>query len=356
MPSACKNGDVHSERIIQNLLTFGGAFAVLLILRYLFLRWLRRKATSAETVPHSVGHRLRIPTFLWCLAGSLDVAIRYAELSERQKLLAHDWIVLFMIASLTLGGSALLLGIIEVYGRRKRLPFVVAGLSRTLIRVLVFVIGTLSMLRYLGIPVTPMLATLGVGGLAVALALQDTLANFFAGVHILVESPIAVGNLIKLTDDQEGVVTDIGWRTTRLVTGNNNMIVIPNKKITSEILTNFDLPDPRVVVELQIFVDRDTDPDLVRTLALKAVRESEGPLSEPAPVALMEPGITSTHLQMKLSFSVQSRRLAGPVKSIVNYRLNMELRANGVKFPGAAIEYPGIRIMEAPRQAGTQEP
>ena len=335
MPLACKNEDVHSERLIQNLLIFGGAFAVLMILRKLTLGWFRRKSTSVETVPHLAGLTLRIPTLLWCLAGALDAAVRYAELTDRQEHEAHVWIVLFMIASLTLVASALLLGVIEVYGRRKHMPFAVAGLSRTLIQVLVFSLGLLSILRYLGIPVTPMLATLGVGGLAVALALQDTLANFFAGVHILVEAPIAVGNHIKLLDDQEGIVTDIGWRTTRLITGANNTIVIPNKKITSEILTNFDLPDPRVVVELIIAADQDTDPELVRSLALKAVRESEGPLSDPSPNVLLDPGVTPTHLQMKLLFSAPSRRQAGLAKSNVNFRLNAELRANGVKVPRA---------------------
>jgi small-conductance mechanosensitive channel len=323
------------EPFVQKLLVFGGTFAVLMVLRQLTLVWLRRQAAGPETVPHLVAGRLRIPTLMWCLAGALDAAIRYAQLTDNQEHEAHVWIVLFMIASLTLVSSALLLGVIEVYSRRRHVPFVVAGLSRTLIRVLVFSIGVLSMLRFLGIPVTPMLATLGVGGLAVALALQDTLANFFAGVHILVENPIAVGNHIQLTDDQQGIVTDIGWRTTRLITGTNNTIVIPNKKITSEILTNFDLPDLRVVAELTIVADQDTDPELVRNLALKAVAETEGPLSDPGPILLMEPGVTPTHLQMKLLFSVPSRRQAGLIKSNVNYRLNAELRANGVKFPRA---------------------
>ena len=326
---------MHTDRLLQNLLLFGGALAVLLILRNLALAWLRRKATSLDTVPHLISSRLRIPTFLWCLAGALDAAVRYLDLTDRQERQAHVWIVLFMIASFTLVASALLLGIIEVYGSRKKVPFAVAGLSRTIIQIIVFSVGALSMLRYMGISVTPMLATLGVGGLAVALALQDTMANFFAGVHILVEGPISVGNYIKLAEEQEGVVTDIGWRTTRLVTHANNTIVIPNKKITSEILTNFDMPDLRVVVELLIVVDRDMDPEVVRTLALKAVAEAEGPLTEPSPLVLMEPGVTPTHLQMKLVFSAKSRRQMPVAKSNVNFRLNAELRANGVKFPRA---------------------
>ncbi len=334
MAAPWENEVVHSQELIRNLFLFAGVFGVLLVVRNLLLRYLRRQATSFETVPHVAFDRLRIPTFLWCLAGALDAAVRLLDLTPHQEQLAHLWIVLFLIASFTMVGSALLLGIIEVYGSRKKVPFAVAGLSRTIIQILVFSLGALSILHYLGIPVTPMLATLGVGGLAVALALQDTLANFFAGVHILIEGPISVGNQIKV-EEWEGVVTDIGWRTTRLLNGSNSMIVIPNKKIVSETLTNFDMPELRVTTELAIYVDRDTDPQLVRTLALKATQDADGPLKDFAIVVLMDPGVTQTHLQMKLIFSVKSHNDAGLAKSNVNYLLNAALRANGVKFPRA---------------------
>jgi small-conductance mechanosensitive channel len=323
---------VNSEQLLQNGLLFFGAFGVLLVIRHFVLRSLRMHATSSLTIPHVAYDRLRIPTFLWCLAGALDAAVRYLDLTARQEQLAHLWIVLFLIVSFTMVGSALLLGVIEVYGSRKKVPFAVAGLSRTIIQVLVFSLGLLSILRYLGIPVTPMLATLGVGGLAVALALQDTLVNFFAGVHILIEGPISVGNKIKI-DELEGMVIDIGWRTTRLLNGSNSIIVIPNKKMVSDTLTNYDMPDPRVIAELLIFADRDTDPQLIQTLALKAVQDAEGPMQDFGVTVLMDPGVTQTHLQMKVIFSVKSHNDLGVAKSNVNFLLNAALRANGVKFP-----------------------
>ena len=113
------------------------------------------------------------------------------------------------------------------------MPLAMAGLTRTLTRFAVLATGLLVLLAYLNISITPMLTALGIGGLAVALALQDTLANFFAGLHILVERPIFVGDYIRLESGQEGVVTDIGWRTTRIRTLSANMVVVPNTKITS---------------------------------------------------------------------------------------------------------------------------
>ena len=104
---------------------------------------------------------------------------------------ANKGIGAFTIISITLAVAAVLVRTIAVYGARHSMPFAVAGLSRTLARVLVFSIGLLMLLPIFDIDITPILTALGVGGLAVALALQDTLANFFAGIHILIEEPIA---------------------------------------------------------------------------------------------------------------------------------------------------------------------
>jgi small-conductance mechanosensitive channel len=82
--------------------------------------------------------------------------------------------------------------------------------------VVVFAVGVLVLLSALGLQITPVLTALGVGGLAVALALQDTLANLFAGLHLLADKPIRVGDYVKVGDAAEGFVIDIGWRSTRI--------------------------------------------------------------------------------------------------------------------------------------------
>src|SRR6185503_18875800 len=147
-----------------------------------------------------------------------------------------------------------------------------SGLARTLIRVFIFTCGALVLLRIYNVNITPVLTALGVGGLAVALALQDTLANFFAGIHILIEEPIALGNSIRLSSGEEGVVTDIGWRTTRVRDGANNLFVIPNTKITSGILVNHSLPEMRQMVDVAVMVGLEADLDQVRRIGLEETR------------------------------------------------------------------------------------
>ena len=93
---------------------------------------------------------------------------------------------------------------------------------------LVVGLGLLVVLSGLGISITPMLTALGVGGLAVALALQEPLSNFFAGVFLALAGQIRVGDYVRLDSGQEGFVADFGWRSTRLRMLANNLVVVPN--------------------------------------------------------------------------------------------------------------------------------
>ena len=95
---------------------------------------------------------------------------------------------------------------------------------------IVAILGLLVVLNGLGLSITPMLTALGVGGLAVALALQEPLANFFAGVFLTLAGQIRSGDYVKLDSGQEGYVVDFSWRSTRLRMLANNLVVVPNSK------------------------------------------------------------------------------------------------------------------------------
>ena len=115
------------------------------------------------------------------------------------------------------------------------------GVARVSVRLLVGALAIITALETLGVPVAPLVTTLGVGSLAVALALQETLANFFAGLYLLADRPVRAGDYIKINDAQgeEGYVESIGWRSSRLRTLKNNTVIVPNQKLSQAILTNF---------------------------------------------------------------------------------------------------------------------
>ncbi len=98
------------------------------------------------------------------------------------------------------------------------------------------------LLGQMGVEITTLVAAMGIGGLAIALALQDTLSEFFAGAHIIMDRPIKIGDYVELESGDKGTVVDIGWRSTRIRNYQNNMVVIPNSKLSSSKIVNYYTP------------------------------------------------------------------------------------------------------------------
>jgi small-conductance mechanosensitive channel len=321
------------ERWGPPLAVFGALLGALLVTRYVLLRLLRRHSPAPGSLAATFADTISFPSVLWALAAAADLSLSSADLTARQTRLVDEWIGAFVIVSLTLVALSVAVRMMTHYGERQGMPFAAAGLSRALIRVVVVAIGLMSLMANFGKSIVPLLTALGVGGIAVALALQDTLANFFAGIHILVERPIFVGDLIRLSDGQEGVVTDIGWRTTRVRNGANDMVIVPNSRITTGTLVNYSSPDRREAASLAILVAHDADPALVCRIALEEARGTAGVLPEPAPVCLCDPGVLPTHLQFTLVVNVARRDDQGGVLSEIRLRLLARFREEGVPLP-----------------------
>jgi small-conductance mechanosensitive channel len=132
-------------------------------------------------------------------------------------------------------------------------------LFRRVAVVLVYGIGGLLILDQLNININPLIAGLGLGGLAVALAIQPTLSNLFAGTYVMTEGVISTGDFIELENGMSGYVMDVGWRSTRIRTFQNNLVVIPNSRFAETIITNYQLPAPSVNVMVNCGVSYDSD-------------------------------------------------------------------------------------------------
>jgi len=134
-----------------------------------------------------------------------------------------------------------------------------APLFRRIGVALVYVVGGLLMLGQLGVDVTPLIAGLGLGGLAVALAIQPTLANLFAGTYVITEGTISTGDYIEMEGSVSGYVVDVGWRSVRIRTWQNNLVVVPNSRFAETIVTNTQVPAPSINVYLTCGVSYDSD-------------------------------------------------------------------------------------------------
>ncbi|MQF95105.1 MAG: mechanosensitive ion channel family protein [SAR202 cluster bacterium] len=131
----------------------------------------------------------------------------------------------------------------------------------------IYGIGALLVLDVLDINISPLIAGLGLGGLAVALAIQPTLANLFAGTYVMTEGVIATGDYIELENGVAGYVVEVGWRSTRIRTWGNNLVVVPNARFAETIITNYQQPVAAVNVYLTCGVSYDSDLDLVEEIS-----------------------------------------------------------------------------------------
>ena len=146
-------------------------------------------------------------------------------------------------------------------------------LIKMLLKISVASVGALIILDTLGISITPILASLGVGSVAVALALQDTLGNLFSGFYLLIDKPIRVGDFIRTQDGIEGTVRRIGWRSTQILGGANTVIVVPNSKLSSAVITNFDLTERETALTLMLSLDYGSDLEKAERVLKESTKE-----------------------------------------------------------------------------------
>ncbi len=244
---------------------------------------------------------------------------------------------ILLIFSITLAAANLAGKLFNHYFQKSNIPIPTTGLVNGMLQGIFWVVGLIVILNFLGIPITPMITALGVGGLAMALALQDTLANFFAGIHIMMEKSIRVGDFIKLESGQEGVVEDITWRTTRVKMLPNNMVIIPNHKFSQSIVTNYSLPDKRMSLSIPVSVSYQADPEKVETVladeAQKAVGNIPGLLGHPEPFVRFTPGFGDSSLDFTLICQVEEFVDQYLVQHELRKRIFKRLKAEDLEIP-----------------------
>ncbi len=148
-------------------------------------------------------------------------------------------------------------------------------LVHEVLRITLIAIVFLMILNVWGIDILPLLGALGIAGLAVALALQPTLSNVFSGISIILDSTLKVGEMVKLETGEMGMVHKIGLRTTRIKSFDNEMIIIPNSKLSDSIVQNFFQPDISIRVNLDFGVEYGVDPEYVKKLAIEEIEKIE---------------------------------------------------------------------------------
>ena len=328
----------HPKELILPLVVFTVAMALGYVARRLLLRALAAwNGKTQNRTGQILTDSLRGPVLIWIVILAVHLALQSSDLPARFTNWSTDPLRVLFILSLTLMGMRFAGELIRYHGAQIPGATPVTTLSQTLAQLTVLIIGVLIVLNQLRISITPILTALGVGGLAVALALQDTLSNLFAGFYVAVARQVRLGDYIKMDGGPEGYVSDISWRSTTIKTLGNNLVFVPNSKLAQAIVTNYHLPDKRLPVQLQVGVSYDSDPRQVERILLEVasdvVREVPGMLAEPAPSVSWDPGFGDSSLGLSLNYSVADFVSQYSVRNQLRQRIFQRFREERIRMP-----------------------
>jgi small-conductance mechanosensitive channel len=258
---------------LLSVLVIGIAYLVGRVGRRVFETQMRRlvRRTSSpwdDAVVETVARRIPF----WSLLVGIYVAEGFWVLAPHIATTLEKGLYVVAAASFTFLASEVLVRLVHAHGPRVDAALPTTTLTENLIRIVVVTLGLLVILNGLGLSITPILTALGVGGLAVALALQDTLANLFAGFYLTVAKQIRIGDYVRLSSGEEGYLVDIDWRASQLRQLSNNTVLVPNAKFSQSIVTNYDLPDRELAVVVEASVDYASDLDRVEQIATDVAR------------------------------------------------------------------------------------
>ena len=310
------------------------------LVRNLLRRWLatiaaHQKTELAEVLAGAVPRPAGIAVFLVGLATGLRLlAVPETRLLELHRVLA------FLLATL---GVGLMMRVgfrsIDAYGRSNPALRSSAGIGRAVTWIVGLTIEAVLASDTLGISLAPALTAFGVGSLAVALALQDTLSNFFSGVYVILDKPIRPGDFVRVEPSYEGYVTTIGWRSTQLRTLANNLVIIPNGMLAKAVITNYTLPTPHIASSVRVDVAADADVARVEATLAEIARHAvdiPGVASEPRPSASLSPGFVDGGLAFTIGYAVVSFGEQSQVQHTLRMRIGAAFKKEGIALRGVA--------------------
>ncbi len=311
-----------------------------ILVRSLLRRWLTRvaehqKTELAEVLAGTVPRPAGIAVFLVGMATGL----RFLTVPETRLLEIHR-VLAFSLATLGVGlAMRVAFRSIDAYGRSNPALRSSAGIGRAATWVGGLAIEAVLASDLLGLSLAPALTAFGVGSLAVALALQDTLSNFFSGVYLVLDKPIRPGDFVRVDPSYEGYVTTIGWRSTHLRTLANNVVIIPNGTLAKAVITNYTLPTPHIASSVRVDVPVGTDVERVTaTLAEVAKHAGDVPglATEAPPSVLLSPGFVDGGVAFTLAYSVTSFGDQAQVQHALRMRIAAAFKKEGIALRGPA--------------------
>jgi len=303
-----------------------------------FIRHLRKRGDQAQRLfDRILSSVLGTPLILFLLVFGLKLFLDTIPSVPAKWEKYTDAVVLILFAvAVYLFVDRLMIEVLRRYGKKLETVTPSEGITKAIYRSIILIFIFLIVLDSLKITITPFIASLGIGGVVVGLAMQDTLSNFFSWAYIVSNKPIRVGDYIQFEAGKEGYVDRIGWRNVRVRTLSNNTLIVPNNKLVSSLVTNFHLPESELAVLVNVGVAYLSDLEKVEKVttevAEEVLRETEGAVKEFQPFirynAFAESSIAFTVILRAKEYAAQYLIVHEFIK-----RLDRRYRLEGIEIP-----------------------
>lgn len=323
--------------LVPGAAVLGGLALGLFARRTVLPRLAQLAARSTWKYDDALVASLRGPVVAWFGLAGLATASELLDLPAAGDRVLGRLLLVLAILSVTWAAARFVVRALRAGASEGALPGV--SLIANVAASAVYTLGGLVVLDKLGISITPIITALGVGGLAVALALQDTLANLFAGLRILAAGKIRPGDFVRLETGQEGHVQDITWAQTTVRQLQNDLVIVPNARLAGAITTNFHLPTPPQAVSVGVSVPYGTDLTRVEAIALDVARavqrEGQSAVRDFSPVLRFH---TFAESAIQANVVLQASDVEGRVLLVHEFvkRLDARFRSEGVAAPHPA--------------------
>ncbi len=311
-----------------------GWFVGVIVERFFFKRlkqFVEKTQFSGNELVLTALHKM--PSF-WCLLAGLYGATLTLPVAPTVTGILVKILTAIFLYTVTIVVARIAAGLMTLYSQR--IEGLSASLLSNLVKIAVITFGILIILQSLGISITPILATLGISGLVVGLAFQDTLSNLFAGLHLIISRQVRTGDYVKLATGEEGYVTDINWRNTAIREISNNIIVVPNNKLASAIFKNFHLPAREITMQIPVCVSFNSDLEEVERITIEVAKEVMQ--NVPGGVPEFEPFVLFQEFkEFDISLNVFLRAMEFLDQRLIKHefikRLHKRYREEGIEIP-----------------------
>lgn len=277
-----------------------------------------------------------VPAIMVFALVGLKLAFDSDAFPQRFQIYAYYLMTSALTATIVLAVWRFVGSTIDEYALQKPAFAVVHPPILNLARGLIIALGVLAWMEVVGMPITALMTLLGVGSLTLGFVLQDSLRNLLAGLHLALERPIQIGDMIQIEGGIQGTVVSVGWRTTRLRTAENSMIFIPNRRLIEGVVTNHSLPQKWILCAVPIHLPKEIDlgavENAVRDELERAVEDIRGLRKEPSPGISPSPGYSPGGLEMTVTFGVSDFMDQGRVRDEIVRRVYDRLRTEGLAF------------------------